>query len=349
MADREESEDRELLLRRKNAGKGRSRYGSVDNARINNVPAENNCGEEDDDEEEEEELDNSDQTSIKSGSGKAANSGCCSAVHGRDSYHRRLLVFDILVICLGVVTSGILFLELKLAYGQCIIGMPLYEGGLLTRGVKRFWCRCPLYTIMLTSTVPWVSIMVNWVSDLFSKKCAFGKWLKWQAIITCLGAGCALAAAITSVWGFGNWCTRVIHSMDSDDMYTTTVAPASNAHRVCYSAAKMFDSKFSDEFVKLKHTFWFTLGIMILQLLLIVCWAGSCYYSVRMWARLPKDSFFAQMLLPPGISPRDRSGGRRNGGQQFNEAGSIVTDQMTTAPTNVRPEDGSAEIHARVA
>lgn len=84
----------------------------------------------------------------------------------------------------------------------------------------------------------------------------------------------------------------------------------------------------------------------ILQLLLILCWAGSCYYSVRMWARLPKDSFFAQMLLPPGISPRDRSGGRVN---QFNQAGNIVTDQMTTAPTNVGPEDGSGENHAHTA
>lgn len=89
--------------------------------------------------------------------------------------------------------------------------------------------------------------------------------------------------------------------------------------------------------------------LQILQLLLIVCWAGSCYYSVRMWARLPKDSFFAQMLLPPGISPRDRSGGRGNGGHQFNQAGNIVTDQMTTAPANIGPEDGPAENHAHVA
>lgn len=342
MANREEDEDRKTLLGNTNAGTRSSRYGSVDNS----VPPSPVEDREEEDDEDEEEVDNSDGTSIKSGSGIADKSGCCSAVQGRDSYHRRLLVFDVLVIFLGVVTSGILFLELKLAYGQCIIGMPLYEGGLLTRGVRRFWCRCPLYTIMLTSTVPWVSIMVNWVSDLFSKKCAFGKWLKWQAIITCGGASCALAAGITSAWGFGNWCQSVIHSMESDDMYTPAVTPASKAHRVCYTAATMFDSKFNDEFVKLKHTFWFTLGIMILQLLLIVCWAGSCYYSVRMWTRLPKDSFFAQMLLPPGISPRDRSGGRMN---PFNQAGNIVTDQMTTAPANIGPEDGSGENHAHVA
>lgn len=340
MANRDGDEDRQTLLPR---GHGNSRYGSVDT-----VPASPSMLIENREEEEEEELNNSDKASVQSGSAGADKSGgCCSAVQGRDSYHRRLLIFDVLVIFLGVVTSGILFLELNMAHGQCIIGMPLYEGGLLTRGVKRFWCRCPLYTIMLTSTIPWISIMVNWVSDLFSKKCAFGKWLKWQAIITCLAAGCSLAAGITSAWGFGNWCASVIHNVESDDMFTVTVVPPSN--RVCYSAAAAFDLKFNDQFVKLTHTFWYTLGIMILQLLLLVCWSGTCYYSVRMWARLPKDSFFAQMLLPPGISPRDRSGGRVNGGHQFNQAGNLVTDQMTTAPTNAGPEDGPSENHAHVA
>lgn len=129
MENREEVEgSRQMLLVNSNAGSGSSRYGSID---FNDVPASpsrplENRDEEDD---EEEEVDNSDEASVKSAN--AAKSGCCSAVQGRDSYHRRLLIFDVLVIFLGVITSGILFLELKLAYGQCIIGMPLYEGGLL--------------------------------------------------------------------------------------------------------------------------------------------------------------------------------------------------------------------------
>lgn len=31
----------------------------------------------------------------------------------------------------------------------------------------------------------------------------------------------------------------------------------------CYSAAVAFDTRFHDEFVKLKHTFWFSLGITV--------------------------------------------------------------------------------------
>jgi len=124
MANRDGDEDRQTLLPR---GHGNSRYGSVDT-----VPASPSMLIENREEEEEEELNNSDKASVQSGSAGADKSGgCCSAVQGRDSYHRRLLIFDVLVIFLGVVTSGILFLELNMAHGQCIIGMPLYEGGLL--------------------------------------------------------------------------------------------------------------------------------------------------------------------------------------------------------------------------
>lgn len=58
------------------------------------------------------------------------------------------------------------------------------------------------------------------IKSLNDISCLSPRWLKWQAILTSGGTVAALCATLTSTLGFGNWCSRVVKSLDMEDLYS---------------------------------------------------------------------------------------------------------------------------------